>query len=124
MRRSFLFLTLLILGLGVLLFHVKYRVVGMEQELAQVRRNIRESEKALHVLKAEWEHLLQPERLQGLAEKHLGLVPFNQKQYIALSQIPFRPDPVVALVENALKEKIGMENAPHQSRNHLVRFEK
>ena len=105
MRRLSIFIGLFIIIIGITLFHVKYKVVGLEQELAFTNRKIIESQQSIHILKAEWEHLNNPARLQQLAQKHLHLVPFNQTHYVVLSQIPFREDPVVSLVEKTLRNE-------------------
>ena len=42
-------------------------------------------------LRAEWAKLDAPLRLQGLAERHLGLKPLNATQYDQLKNLPERP---------------------------------
>lgn len=121
MRRLFVFIGLFIIVIGITLFHVKYKVVELEQELASTNRKIIESQQSIHILKAEWEHLNNPARLQSLAQKHLHLVPFNQTHYLVLSHIPFQEDPVVSLVENTLKNE-GLQNNDAHKRAHSKEF--
>jgi hypothetical protein len=58
-------------------------------------------------LRAEWAKLDAPLRLQGLAERHLGLKPLNATQYDQLKNLPERPpafarpgapDPIGAMI--------------------------
>lgn len=84
MRRStalFLFLSLVI---GFVLFQVKYAVVEIEQKLAQTLQQIKREKDNIHILKAEWSHLNEPQRLQKLAEKFLDIMPMKTDQIASM----------------------------------------
>lgn len=111
MSRLYVFLGLFILVIGGTLFHVKYRVVALEQELYIARQKITEINHAIHILKAEWEHLNQPQRLQLLAENHLDLKFFEKNQYLAMSSL-VEKDSFLTIIEKAVetptqKESLG-----------------
>jgi cell division protein FtsL len=72
------------------LYQVKYEVQRLEEELQQVRKDIRQDRVALHVLEAEWAYLNRPERLQRLAAKHLDMGPSGAKQVAAVTALPPR----------------------------------
>jgi cell division protein FtsL len=72
------------------LYQVKYEVQRLEEELHQVRSDIRQDRVALHVLEAEWAYLNRPERLQRLASKHLEMGPAGAKQVAAVTALPPR----------------------------------
>ncbi|MHA1597219.1 MAG: cell division protein FtsL [Alphaproteobacteria bacterium] len=78
-KTTLLFL-LLAGALSVALFSVKYQVQDLEQELSGLNRSITSERKSIHVLKAEWSHLNNPERLDRLARKHLGMKPIVPAQ--------------------------------------------
>ena len=68
---------------------------------------IREQRDAIAALRAEWAKLDAPLRLQGLAERHLGLKPLVATQYDQLKNLPERPpsfarpgdpDPIGAMI--------------------------
>lgn len=80
----------LALGLGFGLFQLKYRVQGLEAKLAHINRQILESEESIHVLKAEWSYLNQPDRIEALARKHLALEPLTGRQYGTIDDLPLR----------------------------------
>ncbi len=113
---------LMIGGIGILLFNVKYKVVGLEQELSQVKRDINNSRQSIHILKAEWEHLNNPGRLQKLAQKYLNLIPLDQSHYLALSQIPFRDDAVISYVTETL-QLTGILQEPPGDQKAILRQE-
>lgn len=80
----------LALGIGFGLFQLKYQVQRHEARLAQLNRQILESQEAIHVLKAEWSYLNQPERIEALARKYLALQPLAGKQFGSLDELPPR----------------------------------
>ena len=47
-------------------FIMKNRVQDLEKELNRINRDISEDIKTIHILKAEWSHLNNPERLRSL----------------------------------------------------------
>ncbi|MBL6927998.1 MAG: hypothetical protein ISR44_02400 [Rhodospirillales bacterium] len=79
-RQATLLTILLAAALSVVLFGLKYQVQDLEGELSSIDRNILNEERAIHVLRAEWSHLNDPERLRRLAERHLELGPVSARQ--------------------------------------------
>ncbi len=79
-RQATLLAILLAAALSVVLFGVKYQVQDLEEELSAIDRDILNEERAIHVLRAEWSHLNDPERLRQLAERHLNLKPVLARQ--------------------------------------------
>jgi cell division protein FtsL len=62
------------------LFQVKFRVQHLHLEMAEIQKQLEHEKDSIHVLKAEWAYLNQPERLQRLAEKHLKLAEVKSEQ--------------------------------------------
>ena len=67
------------------LFHVKFQVQALEDELVRVNRQIDGEQQAIHVLKAEWSYVNQPQRLQGLSQRFLDLQPLTPRQIVNLA---------------------------------------
>jgi len=71
--------TFLIFGLaclaGTALLQTSQRVQEAEEKLAALRADVAREEDTMRVLRAEWEYLNRPERLERLASKFLNLVP-------------------------------------------------
>lgn len=84
MQRSTSIFFLLALFGGFILFKVKYEVVEIEQKMAQTEKQISREKETIHILKAEWSHLNEPQRLQKLAEKYLDIVPMKTEQIAAV----------------------------------------
>ena len=80
-----------LVGFGM--FVMKNQVQNLENELASINRNIEEDVKTIHILKAEWSHLNNPERLRSLAQKHIDLNPVKAEQIISYAALPFDYEP-------------------------------
>lgn len=91
MRRATILSFLLVVSLGVTLMSVKHRVQQLDEELAQLERQIEAERQAVHVLTAEFSYLIKPDRLRRLATQHLGLTPVKPEQlgtFATLDQMP------------------------------------
>lgn len=87
MRALSVFLTVLIVVVGSSLFRLKYQVLSLEQNYQHLRKTHEETKEAMGVLRAEWAHLNDPQRLQLLAERYLELGPIALKQIVGLRDI-------------------------------------
>ena len=86
---------------GFATFKVKYAVQDIEEELNKVRRQMIAEQQEIHVLRAEWTALTQPERLADLNRHFLSLAAVAPKQLQRkIDEIPLRPvpepEPVIA----------------------------
>jgi cell division protein FtsL len=78
------------LGLGVVLtmvsafglFQVKHHVQQQRNDLKNLTQQLEYEKETLHVLKAEWTYLNQPERLHALVNKHLQLTSMRVSQVV------------------------------------------
>ncbi|MEO5336954.1 MAG: hypothetical protein H7841_08680 [Magnetospirillum sp. WYHS-4] len=93
MKRQTVTLALLTAGgMSLALFGIKYQVRDLEKDLDSLNRTIARDQQAIHVLKAEWNYLNDPRRLNDLAGRHLGLKPTEMRQLGTLEQLPPRPE--------------------------------
>ena len=74
-------------------FQLKYRVQAQEQELTRLDRQIQHDRDDIQVLRAEWAHLNDPNRLSDLARRHLDLAPVAGVQIVRFDLLPQRPAP-------------------------------
>ncbi len=100
-----------ILVIGVLVFaaayvyRIKMASTVRTERVLQLQAEIRAQRDAIATLRAEWNKLDSPERLQGMVERHLPLKPVNAAQYDSLKNLPERPpnynrapDPIGAMI--------------------------
>ena len=94
-RGSTVLFAILAVVLGATSIVIGTEVADLEDRLSGIHRDIAREQEALHVLRAEWSYLNQPERLEALARRHLGLRMPEAAQTMRVSDLPFAapPDP-------------------------------
>ena len=93
MRQTTLITLLSVCVMMVALFYLEHEVTTLEEELESLNKTIVSDQEAIHVLRAEWSHLNDTDRLRELAEKYLALEPVRPAQIIAV------PSPAAATEE-------------------------
>jgi hypothetical protein len=92
-RLASLFWLALVAATGFATFKVKYAVQDIEEELNRVRKQTVIEHQEIHLLRAEWTTLNQPERLADLNRRFLSLAALAPKQ---LRAVPAPPDALIA----------------------------
>ena len=55
------------------LFKIKHEVQNQKKDLVEIRRQLANDYRVIHMLEAEWAYVNNPERIKKLAKRHLGL---------------------------------------------------
>ena len=105
------------------LFHVKYQVAALEEELTRLNAATLREQNQIHVLEAEWSYLNRPSRLEELTERYLQLKPMQPSQLTSIAALPKQPtleefarDPaVVAKILPQRKPGMPVDNAPQRA---------
>lgn len=104
-RPTTLILFALSIVAGGVLFGVAFEVSALEDRLIVLNEEITRDRDAIHVLRAEWSYLNQPERLEGLSRRYLELQPLEGDQFSVFAALPLRALPgilpAVATTEEA-----------------------
>ena len=74
-HRGLVFWSIAAVATAIGLFTVKYKVADLEEKIDRTNQKIVESQQATHILRVEWAHLNEAERIEKLAIKHLKLEP-------------------------------------------------
>jgi len=95
--RGLLFWSVVAVGTAIGLFVVKYKVQDLEEKIDRTNLKIVESQQATHILKIEWAHLNEAERIEHLAQTYLQLEQASITQVVRLdslktSSVPPRRD--------------------------------
>ncbi|MDA0238792.1 MAG: hypothetical protein O3A84_02045 [Proteobacteria bacterium] len=88
MRQTTIFTLLVAAIMGVAVFYLKYEVTDLEAELERLNHMIVSDREAVHVLKAEWSHLNNADRIKGLADKYLQMDATRPAQLIQPDEVP------------------------------------
>ena len=96
MKKSTVHFLCLIMAIacGVGMFLLKYHVLEEEKELALLRRQIINDRRELHLLKADWAVLTDPQHLRMLI-KDSTLQPLGAKQIVLPEQVEEKPAALV-----------------------------
>ncbi len=83
--------------MSIALFYLKFEVTNLEDELDSLNQSIISDRESIHVLKAEWSHLNDVNRLRDLAERYLEMQPtepvqIRQAQDLSNIQVIEYPD--------------------------------
>jgi cell division protein FtsL len=89
-HRGLVFWSIAAVATAIGLFTVKYKVQDLEEKIDRTNQKIVESQLATHILRVEWAHLNEAERVERLAVKHLKLEPASIKQVVRLDSL--KPD--------------------------------
>ncbi len=77
---------------AVYAYSIKYDTLYYAEQAAKLGSEINQERGSIAVLKAEWQLLNNPERLQAAAQQHLDLVVMDIRQLGRWAEIPSRPD--------------------------------
>lgn len=72
-------------------YSVKYDTLYYAEQVAKLKSKVQREREAIAVLKAEWQYLDRPDRLQAAADQHLDLQALKIQQLARLSDLPNRP---------------------------------
>jgi cell division protein FtsL len=86
-RLLHLFAIAALIGSAAYVYRIKYQVILESEEIVKIKHQMNKTRDEIGVLRAEYEHLARPDRVQELADKLL------QMQPLALNQIA-RPDEI------------------------------
>jgi len=92
-RPAALILFALSIFAGGALFSVAFEVSELDDRLIALNEEITRDRDAIHVLRAEWSYLNQPERLESLSRRYLDLQPLKGSQFSEIAALPMRPLP-------------------------------
>ena len=86
-HRGLVFWSMAAVATAIGLFTVKYKVQDLEEKIDRTNQKIIESQQATHILRVEWAHLNEAERIERLAQKHLKLEQAGIKQVVRLDSL-------------------------------------
>ena len=89
-------------------YRVKFDATVQAERLARLRGELRQERDKIAALRAEWEQLDSPARIETLAKRYLPLRPIAPTQFDELDRLPERPvrgvatdaDPIGGIIEN------------------------
>ena len=81
-----------LIGSAVYSYRIKYDTLYLSEQVAKLKSRLQREKEAIAVLRAEWQFVNRPDRIQTLADKHLhDLAPAAITQTVRWAEIPQRP---------------------------------
>ena len=105
-------LNLVVIGALVLaaayVYRIKYDATLQAERLAKLRAEVLQERDRIAALRAEWEQLDNPQRIESLAKRFLQLQPVAPTQFDTLDRLPERPlqgiaartDPIGGMIDD------------------------
>ena len=81
-----------LIGSAVYAYSTKYDTLYQAGQVSKLKSALHKERQAIAVLRAEWQLLTRPDRLQAAVERHLTLEPIADGHLARLSDLPERPD--------------------------------
>ena len=79
-----------LIGSAVYAYSIKYQTLYRSDQIAKLTRQIQQEKDAIGMQKAEWAHLVRPDRLEPLADKYLDLETTRPPQIVSFASLPDR----------------------------------
>lgn len=89
-NRGILFWIVAAISTGIGLFVVKYHERRLEERLEALNRQIVENQRVTNILRVEYAHLGEVNRIEVLNAKYIRLQPITMRQIGSIGQIPLR----------------------------------
>jgi cell division protein FtsL len=99
-----------VIASAVYVYGVKYQSIYASEQIVKTRHLIARERDAINVLRAEYAHLVRPDRLQALADKQLDMQPLALTQIVRADDLP-EPAAKVDSIGRKL-ESLGLPGLP------------
>lgn len=73
-------------------YSIKYDTLYQAGQVSKLKSQLHKERQAIAVLRAEWQLLTRPDRLQAAVEKHLALEPIGTEHLGRIADLPARPE--------------------------------
>lgn len=94
-------------------YKIKFDSTLQAERIGKIRNELRRERDATARLRAEWARLDTPDRIQGLAERHLKLKAIDATQFDTFDALPERPlpppaaDPIATMLAPSAPDTTG-----------------
>jgi hypothetical protein len=94
-----------LIGTAAWAYSIKYETIYYAEQVKKLEKRLDRERDAIAVLRAEWQHVNKPTRLQVLSDRHLQLQALQATQIAKASDLPAKPkeqDPLGSKLDQLL----------------------
>ncbi len=77
-----------LVGSAIYAYSIKYETIFRAEKIVQLHQQIKSEEDSIAMLRAEWEHVSRPERIEALANQFLDLQQPSLRQIVPIEALP------------------------------------
>ena len=81
-----------LIGSAIYAYSIKYDTLYQAGQVSKAQTQLKRERQAIAVLRAEWQLLTRPDRLQAAVDRYLALEPIGTAHLGRLADLPARPD--------------------------------
>nr|WP_282103842.1 hypothetical protein [Methylobacterium sp. 37f] len=81
-----------LIGSAIYAYSIKYDTLYQAGQVSKAQTQLKKERQAIAVLRAEWQLLTRPDRLQAAVDRYLALEPIGTAHLGRLADLPARPD--------------------------------
>jgi cell division protein FtsL len=111
-RLLHLFAIAALIGSAAYVYRIKYQVILESEEIVKIKHQMNKTRDEIGVLRAEYEHLARPERIQDLADKLLQMQPLALNQIARPDEIPDKNVSADTLARKLESLGVGLSASP------------
>ena len=86
-----------LIGSAIYAYTIKYETIFHAETIVKLQHEIKSEQDKIGMLRAEWAHLIRPERIQALADKFLDLQSLALNQIVKADSLPGKGPKVDAI---------------------------
>jgi cell division protein FtsL len=101
-----------LIGSAVYVYRLKYQTIFESEEIVKLQHQINKSKDDISLLRAEYEHLARPDRIQQLADKLLQMQPLALNQIVHPEEIPEKNDQADSIGRKIDELGLGLSASP------------
>jgi cell division protein FtsL len=107
-----------LIGSAIYAYTIKYETIFHAETIVKLQHEIKSEQDKIGVLRAEWAHLIRPERIQALADKFLDLQTIALTQIVKADALPAKAPRVDAIGRKL--EALGLAGPTNTPGNNII----
>jgi cell division protein FtsL len=101
-----------LVGSAIYAYSIKYETIFRAEEIVELHQRIKSEGDSISMLRAEWEHVSRPERIEALADQFLNLQQPSLRQIVPIEALPDKAKDVATAAKPDAPSRADPTNTP------------